>query len=81
MAVQQQEAPAGAKQTAGVRAWLDDPGSPDAPNTPVEHPVPNLAAKPFPSVISGRAPAPGDYAPGTPRFRYWTAADGLRRAF
>jgi hypothetical protein len=80
MAVQQQEASVGAKQTAEVRAWLDDPGPPDTPNTPVEHPVPNLAAKPFPSVISGRAPAPGDYAPGTPKFRYWTAADALRRA-
>ena len=79
MAVQQQAA--GAKSRAGtqVRAWLDDPGPPDAPNTPVEHPVPNIAAKPFPSTIGGRAPAAGDYAPGTAKFRYWTAADALRR--
>jgi hypothetical protein len=78
MAVAQQVSRAKAKATE-VRAWLDDPGPPDAPNTPVEHPAPNIAAKPFPSAISGRAPAPGDYAPGTANFRYWTAADALRR--
>ena len=75
----ERKAAAASKQATQVRAWLDDPGAPDAPNTPVEHPVPNLAAKPFPSAITGRAPAPGDYAPGTTKFRYWAAADALRR--
>jgi hypothetical protein len=72
-------AAAASKQATQVRAWLDDPGAPEAPNTPVEHAVPNIAAKPFPSAIGGRAPAPGDYSPGTTKFRYWTAADALRR--
>jgi hypothetical protein len=79
MAVQQQAARATSRAGTQVRAWLDDPGPPDAPNTPVEHPVPNIAAKPFPSAIAGRAPAAGDYAPSTAKFRYWTAADALRR--
>jgi hypothetical protein len=69
--------PSGASKE--VAAWEDDPGPPDAPNTPVSHPAPDLAAAPFPCAIS--IPAPSEDAdPTTPGFRYWAAADALRRA-
>ncbi len=61
-----------------ILAWEDDPGTPDAPNKPVPHPQPDITLAPFPSKIAdGPAPTPG--APGTAEFRYWAAADALRR--
>ncbi len=68
---------------ATILAWEDDPfgesGSVPVMGTPVKRPVPDLAAGPFPVKIQGRAPAAREYPPGTPGFRYWTAADALRR--
>jgi hypothetical protein len=61
-----------------ILAWEDDPGQPDSPNQPVEHPVPDIAQRPLPSSIDEQAPSPGGAA-GTPEFRYWAAADALRR--
>jgi hypothetical protein len=61
-----------------ILAWEDDPGQPDSPNSPIGHPLPETDRSPFPSRISGEAPAPG--AEGTPGFRHWAAADALRRA-
>lgn len=62
-----------------VAAWEDDPGSPDETRAPIARPVPKLAATPLPSKIGGRAPAPRMYDAGTANFRYWTAAEALRR--
>jgi hypothetical protein len=61
-----------------ILGWEDDPGQPDAPNTPISRPVPNLGSKPFPCKIAGSAPQPGGQ-PGSAEFRYWVAADALRR--
>ncbi len=65
---------------AGVRAWEDDPGAPPTDRTPILRPLPDLAAPPLPVAIDGTAPAQGAYQPDTPEFRYWAAADALRRA-
>jgi hypothetical protein len=65
--------------TATVLGWQDDPGPPGAPNQPVVVGVPDLARPPFPSAISTPAPAAGRHDTGTPAFRYWAAADALRR--
>lgn len=62
-----------------ILAWEDDPGEPTAANTPVEYPVPDTEQAPLPSKIMAPAVAPGKYGLGTPEFRYWTAAEALRR--
>jgi hypothetical protein len=62
-----------------ILTWEDDPGQPDAPNQPVNHPVPDIGKAPFPSAIAGAAAEPGG-AEGTAEFRYWAAADSVRRA-
>jgi hypothetical protein len=64
---------------SAVRAWQDDPGS---GLQPVERPAPNLAARPLPLTISWRdhAPPADEYPVATSAFRYWTAAEALRRA-
>jgi len=41
--------------------------------------VPALGTGKLPVKIAGRAPAPDAYQPGTPEFRYWGAAEALRR--
>jgi len=64
----------------GVRAWEDDPGAPPSDRTPILRPLPDLQAPPLPVGIGDTAPAPGVYQPDTPEFRYWAAADALRRA-
>jgi len=61
--------------TATVSAWEDDPGS----GVRVTRPVPNLAAKPLAFAFPKPAPPAGMYQPGTADFRYWTAAEALRR--
>ena len=59
----------------GIVAWEDDPGSgvigPQA--------VPDLAAKPLQFRFPKPAPAPKVYNQDTEQFRYWTAAEALRR--
>jgi hypothetical protein len=65
--------------TEVISAWEDDPGSPDMPNMPVEHGVPDIGKAPLPSELEGPDIAPGKYGQGTRKFRYWAAADALRR--
>ena len=62
--------------TKTVSAWLDDP---ESGMGRVDRPVPDLSKGSLKFRIKGTAPAPGSYAPGTPQFRYWTAAEALRR--
>jgi len=63
--------------TAGaeIAAWEDDPGSPI-----VKRCVPDLEKTPLAFEFVGPQPPPGIYVKGTPQFRYWTAAEALRRA-
>jgi hypothetical protein len=63
-----------------VLAWEDDPGAPDAPNQPVERPLPDIGVAPLPTKIAGAVPAAERAREGTAEFRYWVAADALRRA-
>jgi hypothetical protein len=65
-------------KAAEIAAWEDDPGSDTAATRAA---VPDLAKAPLAFVIEGpQAPPPDVYARGTPQFRYWTAAEALRRA-
>jgi hypothetical protein len=64
--------------SAEILAWQDDPGQPDSQNQPIDRPVPETNQAPFPSEIAEAAPAPGGAA-GSSEFRYWAAADALRR--
>jgi hypothetical protein len=61
----------------GILAWEDDPisGLP-----PIGRPVPNVGAAPFGTKIQDPAPPAKTYSTGTKEFRYWAAADALRRA-
>ena len=58
-----------------IRAWQDDP----ATGFLTDRPVPNLAQRPLAFSFPGPTPKPASYQPGTPEFRYWTAAEALRR--
>jgi hypothetical protein len=62
--------------TATISAWQDDPisGWPA-----IERPVPVLAKAPLKFRFNGPAVPAGSYATGMPQFRYWTAAEALRR--
>ena len=64
---------------AEVLAWQDDPGS---GLKPVERPAPNLASTLLPLRIEWNRPAPppAEYPVASRAFRYWTAAEALRRA-
>jgi hypothetical protein len=61
---------------ATVSAWQDDPASGLGV---IARPVPDLSKAPLKYKFKGAAVAPGLYAKGTPQFRYWTAAEALRR--
>jgi len=67
-----------------INAWETDPGNGNQPTggTFVQRPVPVLSTAPLPTRIvnPAQAPAAGQFAPGTPGFRYWTAAEALRRS-
>jgi len=67
--------------SALVACWEDDPGEPtlSPPLSPIQVPVPDQSATPLPFKISGTAPQPGVFQPGTPEFRYFAAAAALRR--
>jgi hypothetical protein len=71
------------KSTAGatVACWEDDPGESreQPPRQPIVVAAPNLSASPLPFKIGGTAPAPQVYQPGTPSFRFFSAASALRR--
>src|ERR1700712_2085605 len=58
-----------------VNVWEDDPES----AVLTSRAVPNLSHKPLAFSFPKPAPAPGIYDPGTAEFRYWTAAEALRR--
>ncbi len=66
-----------------VSTWEQDPGSGDqvSGGSLVQRPAPKLNAAPLPTAIRNpsRAPAARLYSPGTAEFRYWAAADALRR--
>ena len=64
------------KSAVTVSVWQDDPASGwDV----ISRPVPDLSKGPLKYKIKGAAIPPGVYAKGTPQFRYWTAAEALRR--
>lgn len=73
----------GAKLADTINAWEQDPGAGTEPSggSVIQRPVPALKAQPFPVAITNPAiaPAPTAYAPGTSEFRYWAAAEALRR--
>ena len=62
---------------AAVRAWEDDPKS---GGKPIKRTGPQLGTAPLALAITGPAVPAKLYAPGTRGFRYWTAAEALRRA-
>jgi len=65
---------------AAILAWDDDPGAPPEGRAPSARGVPNVGAARLRIEIRGAAPAPGQFTIGTPQFRYWVAAEALRRA-
>src|SRR5688572_11060017 len=79
----QETPPAPAAPTAGILAWEDDPFALSTPApveaSPIRRPVPNLATGTLRAKINGAAPPAKEYSPGTAQFRYWTAADALKR--
>jgi hypothetical protein len=64
-----------------VACWEDDPGDPKAhPGlSPIQVSLPNQSAAPLPFKLSGRAPSPKIYQPGTREFLYYANASALRR--
>src|SRR5437016_3677932 len=60
----------------GISAWQDDP---DSKLPAIQRPVPELAKGKLKFRIREAALKPGTYPAGTPQFRYWTAAEALRR--
>jgi hypothetical protein len=74
--------------TVQIFSWENDPFSQAVPTeppvlaTPILRPAPLLRpTDPLPIMISTPPPKPaGEFSPGTPEFRYWTAAEALRRA-
>jgi len=67
-----------------INAWEDDPGAGAQPSggQVIQRPIPVLRDQPLPSRIVHPASAPEakPHPPGTAEFRYWTAAEALRRA-
>jgi hypothetical protein len=59
-----------------LSVWEDDPG----PAVLVQRPIPDLARRPLAFDFDVPQPAPTIYQPGSAEFRYWTAAEALRRA-
>jgi hypothetical protein len=66
---------AAAAAAATVSVWEDDP----ATGVLVSRPVPNIGKTPLAYRFPSPGPASGIYQPGTSQFRYWTAAEALRR--
>ncbi|RUX09020.1 hypothetical protein EOA30_04950 [Mesorhizobium sp. M8A.F.Ca.ET.059.01.1.1] len=58
-----------------VSVWEDDPET----GVLVSRPIPDVANKPLAFGFPKPAPKPGVYPPGGADFRYWTAAEALRR--
>src|SRR5256884_2765919 len=76
-------AAAEAKPKGVVNAWEQDPGDGAQPSggQVIQRPVPVLREQPFSIRIVNPASAPEakPHSPGTADFRYWTAAEALRR--
>ena len=72
-----------AKPKGVINAWEQDPGDGAQPSggQVIQRPVPVLREQPFSIRIVNPASAPEakPHSPGTADFRYWTAAEGLRR--
>src|SRR5262245_9358119 len=67
---------AAAPAANGIQAWQDDPmGLPGA----INRPVPQLGQGSLKLKIKGPSVAAGVYQTGTAQFRYWTAAEAVRR--
>lgn len=64
------------RAVAQVSAWQDDPL---CGLKTLLQPVPDLSKVPLRYRFKGAAVKPGVYAPGTAQFRYWSAAEALRR--
>lgn len=64
------------KEGREVLGWEDDPQS---GGKPIKRSAPKLDATPLELGIKGTAPEAKLYKPGTSQFRYWAAADALRR--
>src|SRR6516165_12710903 len=66
-----------------INAWEDDPGAGAQPSggQVIQRPVPVLRDEPFPTRIvkPSSPPVAKLHSPGTAEFRYWTAAEALRR--
>jgi hypothetical protein len=64
-----------------INGWEHDPGLLDRPDggALISRPVPDLARSPLPTQIHGPQVPADNYSAGTPGFRYWTAADAVRR--
>jgi hypothetical protein len=58
-----------------ISVWEDDPES----AVIVARPVPDLKKTPLAYNFPAHAPKPAPYKPGTQNFRYWVAAEALRR--
>jgi hypothetical protein len=63
------------KPAAIVNAWEDDP----ATGVIISRPAPEIGKLPLGFKFPKPAPKAGAYKAGTPEFRYWTAAEALRR--
>src|SRR4029077_20814913 len=74
----------GAQPKGAINAWEDDAGAGAQPSggQVVQRPVPVLRDQPFPTRIVNPSSAPEakPHPPGTADFRYWGAAEPLRRA-
>src|SRR5215472_16512048 len=72
-----------AKPKGVINAWEQDPGDGAQPSggQVIQRPVPVLREQPFSIRIVNPASAPEakPHSPGTADFRYWTAAEALRR--
>jgi len=64
-----------AKPANTVNVWLDDPEGIGR----IDRPVPDLSKGTLKYKFKGTAVKPGNYPAGTPQFRYWAAAEPLRR--
>src|ERR1700747_635762 len=74
----------GAQPKGVINAWEDDPGAGAQPSggQVLQRPVPVLREQRFPTRIvhPSSAPEAKPHPPGPAEFRYWAAAEALRRA-
>jgi hypothetical protein len=63
--------------TEDIHVWEDDPGAPPTDRHPIRRPRPRLDEGPLRVELDQPEPAPDSV--GTDAFRYWTAAEALRR--